>query len=100
MNKTNMLAQLSIHLGLPKYRCREIVDVWCKVVADELCQGNSVNLQGFGSLQPWEQTFRVGRNPRTGVACPIHPRTSVKFRPGKLLLQRINASDTNNSGGI
>lgn len=36
-----------------------------------------------------EETVREG-SPRTGEACPIRPRTSVKFKPGKYLLQRLN----------
>ncbi|WP_321572012.1 HU family DNA-binding protein, partial [Parabacteroides goldsteinii] len=33
---------------------------------------------------------REGRNPRTGETVPILPRRSVKFRPGKMLLQKLN----------
>ena len=47
-------------------------------------------LQNFGHFQPWQQKERFGRNPRTGVECPIRKRVSVKFKPGKGLLELLN----------
>ena len=34
-----------------------------------------------------------GRNPRTGELVPIHPRTSVKFHPGKFLLEALTKQE-------
>ena len=49
---------------------------------------------GFGTLSAWEQTERIGRNPKNGVAYMIRARKSVKFKPGKLLLKQLNASSS------
>lgn len=43
-------------------------------------------LQGFGIFTPWLQKERIDRNPRAGIACAIPARTSVKFKPRKVLL--------------
>ena len=59
-------------------------------MADELSKDGSIMLQGFGSFSSWKQTERLGRNPCTGISVLIKPRTSVKFRPGKELLQLLN----------
>ncbi|WP_316251394.1 HU family DNA-binding protein [Parabacteroides faecis] len=32
----------------------------------------------------------MGRNPRTSKSCTIPSRVSVKFKPGKFLLQCLN----------
>ena len=51
-------------------------------------------LLGFGTLSAWEQTERIGRNPKNGVAYMIRARKSVKFKPGKLLLKQLNVSSS------
>ena len=45
---------------------------------------------GFGSFTLWKQTARPARNPRENTVCMIAPRNSVKFKPGKFLLEHLN----------
>ena len=33
---------------------------------------------------------RVGRNPKTGVEVPIHPRRAVPFKPSAVLKAHVN----------
>ena len=47
-------------------------------------------LIGFGTLIPRPQTERLARNPKTGTPVMIPARTTVKFKPGKYLLDAIN----------
>ena len=39
---------------------------------------------------PRPQTERLARNPKTGTPVMIPARTTVKFKPGKYLLDAIN----------
>ena len=76
---------MSIH----QYQSRQFVNAFQEVLAETLKQ-DAIVLQGFGSFEPWEQTARLGLNPRTGSPCMINARTSVKFKPGKFLLEALN----------
>lgn len=40
---------------------------------------------------PRPQTQRLARNPKTGTPVMIPARTTVKFKPGKFLLEAMNA---------
>lgn len=71
--------------------CSRYLENLLDIVGDGIESGDGVILQGFGSFSRWEQTARLGRNPRTGEDVPILPRSSVKFKPGKYLLQKLNA---------
>ncbi len=90
MNKSDLLEKLSKKLSVSQRQCQIHLDAFISVLSEELVEGEGLLLQGFGNFQLWEQTPRTGRNPRTGTPCPIPPRNSVKFKPGKQLLKRIN----------
>lgn len=85
-----MVKELSCQLGCTQTECLHIINTWQDIIRDNLAQGNSIGLQGFGSFVSWQQTERLGRNPRNGKPCMIPPRISVKFKPGKLLLRSLN----------
>lgn len=90
MNRSELINKIVDETG---YKKSDIHDILCRatyLVAQSLEEGESVSLQNFGTFLPWKQTERPGRNPRTGVSCTIASRTSVKFRPGKKLLEQLN----------
>ena len=90
MNKHDLVVSLSERLSLTQSQSVEIVNAWEGVLSDALQSGERLTLQGFGTFRPWKQSFRAGRNPRTGESCPIAPRTSVRFKVGKNLLRAMN----------
>lgn len=90
MNKVDMVKELSSRLDCTQTESLHIINTWQEIIRDNLSQGNNIVLQGFGSFICWQQTERPGRNPRTGKPCMIPARVSVKFKPGKFLLQWLN----------
>nr|WP_129733764.1 HU family DNA-binding protein [Parabacteroides goldsteinii] len=90
MNKHDLVLALSERLSLTQSQSLEIVNVWEGVLSDALQSDERIVLQGFGTFTPWKQSERLGRNPRTGKTCAIEARTSVKFKPGKYLLEVLN----------
>ena len=90
MNKAEFRTQLAARLSLPQYVTNDIIDACLEIIAQSLEAGDSITLLGFGVFTPWQQTERLGRNPRTGEECTIVPRISVKFKPGKYLLKKLN----------
>ena len=90
MNKNELVKEMSCRLSISQVECLRYLNVWQDIIEGKLEKGESLILQGFGVFSPWEQTSRLGRNPRTGESCMIRPRTSIKFRPGKRFLTRLN----------
>lgn len=92
MNKTDLAKCISRKMRVSITDSYEFIDTIQEVFTDELKQNGHILLQGFGVFSPWEQGERPARNPRTGKPCMIAPRISVKFKPGKKLLNELNSN--------
>lgn len=90
MNKFELAKCLAEKLSVTQKLSTDFLNAMQEIVADELSRDEKVLLKGFGSFTSWKQTERSGRNPRNGTPHMIEPRTSVKFKPGKELLKRLN----------
>ncbi len=90
MNKTDLSKQIAGRMNIPEVQARIFIATFLEVVADTLEGEQAICLNDFGTLSPWSQSERLGRNPKTGVPIMIRPRKSVKFKPGKGLLSVLN----------
>ena len=57
-----------------------------------LAEGGRIEIRGFGSFVLHHRPARTGRNPRTGEEVVVQERYTPRFRPGKLLRDRIMAA--------
>ena len=59
-------------------------------IADALCEGDRVELRGFGAFSVKHRGARTGRNPRTGAAVEIEEKWTPFFKAGKEMRERLN----------
>ena len=90
MTKKQLVSYLAKHCSLPLATSRLVVNTLADVATKELKAGRGFSIHGFGSLEPWYQSARPGRNIRAELPCMIAPRISVKFKPGVYLLAALN----------
>lgn len=93
MNKTEFVKRLSARLSLPPKAIVSLLDAFNDELSKVLNEDNHLVLKDFGTYYLWEQTERIGRNPKSGVSCVIPFRRSVKFKPGKGLLKELNKGE-------
>lgn len=77
----------------PQLYAREIeavVDVILDRIATALADGGRVELRDFGAFSVKSHLPRTARNPRTGATVEVGGRTSVHFKPGKAIRERLN----------
>jgi len=63
-----------------------------KCMADGLVQGERIEIRGFGGFDLHHRAPRIARNPRTGEAVELPAKTVLRFKPGKDMKDRVNAS--------
>lgn len=90
MNKAELIIALSEKTGFKKNASKKMLNAFINIVTERMSEEEEIVLIGFGSLFPHPQTSRLARNPKTGTPVMIPPRTTVKFKPGKQLLEHIN----------
>ena len=56
-----------------------------------LAAGERIEIRGFGSFSLRFRRPRLGRNPKTGEAVSLVGKHIPRFKPGKLLRDRVNA---------
>ena len=79
------------NIGFSRSESKTLVDQVLAAICDGLARDRMVKISGFGSFVVNEKARRIGRNPKTGVAASIEPRSVAKFRSSNSLKQKINA---------
>ena len=90
MNKTEFAKKVAERLALPQRDILEIMKKMDEVFIEAIREDEYLIYQGFGTFSLWQQSAREGRNPRTGKPAAIPARNSLKFKPGKKLLELLN----------
>lgn len=90
MNKTELAKRMSERLSLPYKDIISFLDAFNAELSEVFRKEERLVIKGFGSYSLWKQTGRMGRNPKNGKIYMIPPRISLKFKPGKVLLARLN----------
>jgi len=89
MNKNELIAAVAERANMTKKESEIAVSAMIEAITDALCDGDKVQLVGFGSFEVKKREARVGRNPKTKEAIEI-PATKVPvFKAGKLLKDSI-----------
>ena len=90
MNKTELIAAIAERTELSKKDAEKALKAFTETVAEELKNGEKIQLVGFGTFEVAERPAREGRNPRTGETMKIAASKSPKFKAGKALKDSLN----------
>lgn len=90
MNKLELAKSLAEKMSVRLSFSTDLLNALEEIIIDELRRNEKVTMRGFGSFVPWQQSERLGRNPKNGKPHVIQPRISVKFKPGLDLLKLLN----------
>ncbi|MDH6314104.1 DNA-binding protein HU-beta [Parabacteroides sp. PFB2-10] len=95
MNKKEFIDVLAQKADLSKTDAKRALEACMEIVTECMTKKEEIVLIGFGTLLPRPQSSRLARNPKTGTPVMIKPRTTVKFKPGKFLLEAMNEGHEN-----
>lgn len=90
LTKREMTINISNKLGMVQHEVFSVVQATLDSIVDALADGRTVELRNFGVFQVRVTKPRVGRNPNVeGSRFDIPARTTVKFREGKIMRDRV-----------
>jgi len=93
LNKTEMVARVAQECDLSDGEALEAVDAVIEAIRSALVRGEEVRIAGFGVFEARTRSARVARNPSNGEMVRIPERRVVRFRPGKMFREIVNAEE-------
>jgi len=81
------------NLGFSKNLSSKIVDDFFETIIFKIIKSSKIKISSFGTFSVLNKRERVGRNPKTKIEAKISSRKVVKFKPSKLLKERLNKND-------
>jgi nucleoid DNA-binding protein len=89
MTKKNIVQAIAEELGLAQLQTRLIVQKTLDSIIRTLVEDGRVELRNFGVFEVRRRKPRKARNPHTGETVMVPERYTVKFKPGRVLEERV-----------
>lgn len=90
MTQSELIEKISVSTGQTKVATKIFLDTLGAEITEALKRGDNVVLPEIGKFEKVHHDARAGRNPSTGEALTINSHEAVKFKPLKVLRDRIN----------
>jgi nucleoid DNA-binding protein len=91
MTKRDLVVRISNQM--PHLRQQDVLQVLQAAldeISDAMARGETVELRNFGVFEVVVRKPRIGRNPNAPASdVRIPPRAVVKFKPGKIMRERV-----------
>ena len=85
MNNKEFISALAEKLEMKPKEVQKLVEDFSTVMADNMEEGDSMNIQGFGSFEIKKKLERVVVNPNTKQRMLIPPKLAITFKASNVL---------------
>ncbi|MBR4751156.1 MAG: integration host factor subunit beta [Thermoguttaceae bacterium] len=89
MTKKEIVRLVSEKLELSQQQTKEIVQKTFESIIEVLVKDGRIELRNFGVFEVKLRAARNARNPRTGVEVWVDEHETVAFKPGKMMVQKV-----------
>lgn len=90
IGKTELIDLISEAAGESKATVKRVLEAFTEAVEDNLAEGNSITLVGFGSFECRHRQAREGVKPGTSEKIQIPASNYPAFKAGKALKEAVN----------
>lgn len=90
MTKRDLVVRIAEETGIIQQDVYAVVQKSLDYIIEALEQGETVEFRNFGVFEVRQRKQRIGRNPnKPDHVVTIPPRKVVKFKPGRIMKQKI-----------
>jgi len=89
MNRSELIEVVANRRRLTLKKAEDVVNTIFSAMSDALCQGDRIEIRGFGSFVIREYRSYTGRNPKTGDPIGVKPKKLPFFKVGKEIRERL-----------
>ena len=98
MTKKNIIRRIADELNLTALETQPIVQKTLDAIINVLVEEGRVELRNFGVFEVKKRKARQARNPRTGEKVMVGESVTVKFKPGRVMEERVAMECQSDSG--
>ncbi|MDD3590134.1 MAG: integration host factor subunit beta [Thermoguttaceae bacterium] len=95
MTKKEIVHLVSEKTNLSQQQTKEIVQKTLESIIEVLAKDGRIELRNFGVFVVKQRAARYARNPRTGEEVWVDEHETVAFKPGKMMLQKVQSDRKN-----
>ncbi|WP_321437053.1 HU family DNA-binding protein [uncultured Bacteroides sp.] len=89
MNNKEFITELSNRLGYSTKETSDLVSSAVSVVSEQLQEGNTVIVQGFGTFDVKKKLERISVNPATKQRMLVPPKLVINFKPSNVIKDKF-----------
>ncbi|MEG1580496.1 MAG: HU family DNA-binding protein [Bacteroidaceae bacterium] len=89
MNNKEFIMELSSRIGQDLKETQHMMFCLITDLTNELQEGNSVSIQGFGTFEIKKKMERIVVNPTTKLRMLIPPKLVMSFKPSNSLKEKL-----------
>jgi len=89
MTKRNIIRRIADDLNLTAQETQPIVQKTLEAIINVLIEEGRVELRNFGVFEVKKRRPRQARNPKTGEKVMVGETVTVKFKPGRVVKERV-----------
>jgi DNA-binding protein HU-beta len=89
VNNKEFTAELSQKLGISTKEATPMIESLLSALIEELQNGKSVTIQGFGSFEVKKKAERISINPTTQERMLVPPKLVLSYKPSNVLKEKF-----------
>jgi len=89
LNNKEFITELSGRLGYSAKDISDMVSSAVSVVSEQLQEGNTVVVQGFGTFDVKKKLERISVNPATKQRMLVPPKLVINFKPSNVIKDKF-----------
>lgn len=93
MNKNQIIIKFAEKMDISPAESRIYIDTLLDIILEGLIADEKVSFHEFCKIFVRSQSERIARNPKTGEEVMLIPRKTVRLKPSKHLIDKINNAD-------
>jgi len=94
ITKKEVIDRIAENTNTKRAVVKPVIQSFLDEIIDELAKNNRLEFRDFGVFEPKIRAARKAQNPKTMEPVRVPAKRNVKFKMGRLMKQKINASET------
>jgi integration host factor subunit beta len=94
ITKKEVIDRIAENTNTRRAVVKPVVQYFLDEIIDELAKNNRLEFRDFGVFETKMRAARTAQNPKTMEQVIVPAKRNVKFKMGRLMKQKINASET------